>query len=96
MKSGKQPHILNAASNLLGICFILITGLKITDSDIGTFADEISIFAALTLMISCLLSYASIRAEKNSERWENWADALFLAGMISLCVAMLVFVTDIV
>ena len=91
--SGKPPHILNAASNLLGICFILITGLKLTNIDSSTFADEISLFASLNFLSACVLSYLSIRIKKETVRLERWADYLFLAGMISLFIAIAAFST---
>ena len=50
------PHILNAASNLLGICFVLITGLKVSGASMGTPLDEIAIFTALLFVTSCILS----------------------------------------
>jgi len=95
MKNGKQPYILNAASNLMGICFILIAGLKITHSEIATFADEISTFAAILFMASCVLSYLSLRHESKAEKLENIADRLFLGGMLSLFVAVIVFANNI-
>jgi hypothetical protein len=93
MDNGKPPHILNASSNLLGICFIIITGLRLTNLKSTTLADEISLFAALTLLSSCLLSYLSIRIEKETTRLERWADYLFITGMISLFMAMAAFST---
>jgi uncharacterized membrane protein SirB2 len=91
MNTGKQPHILNAASNMLGICFILITGIKLTKHDATTFADEISFLAALILMSSCVLSYISIRRDKKDDPYERWADYFFLAGMACLMGAMAIF-----
>ena len=32
----RNPQILNATSNLLGICFVVIGGLKLTNSNGGT------------------------------------------------------------
>ena len=93
MNNGKPPHILNASSNLLGICFILITGLKLTKLSSTTLADEISLFAALTFLSACLLSYLSIRIEKETMRLERWADYLFIIGMVSLFIAIAAFST---
>jgi hypothetical protein len=28
-RNNKSPHILNASSNLLGICFVVLTSLKV-------------------------------------------------------------------
>lgn len=93
MNDGKQPHILNASSNLLGICFILITGLKLTKASANTLADEISIFSSLCFLASCILSYLSIRTPKDTVRRERWADYLFLIGLSTLFFAVLMFAT---
>jgi drug/metabolite transporter (DMT)-like permease len=89
--NNKPPHILNASSNLLGICFIIITGLKLTNVASNTLADDVSLFAALNFLSACVLSYLSIRIEKQSIPLERWADYLFLVGMISLFIAILAF-----
>lgn len=94
MNEGKQPHILNASSNLLGICFVLITGLKLSKASDNTFADEISLLAALCLLASCTLSYIAMRGTKNSQRCETIADYCFLIGLFSLFVAVLAFARD--
>jgi hypothetical protein len=96
MQTGKQSHILNAASNMLGICFILITGLKLTKRDATTFADEISFVAALLLMGSCVFSYISIRRGRDRDLYETWADYLFLSGMGTLFIAMSLFAVGII
>jgi hypothetical protein len=93
MNNGKPPHILNASSNLLGICFILITGLRLTNVSTATLADDISLFAALNFLSACVLSYLSIRIEKETMRLERWADYLFIIGMISLFIAIAAFST---
>lgn len=86
-----QPHILNAASNLLGICFVLITGLKISGASESTWLDEIAIVTAMLFALSCLLSYASIRTERSTQRLEAIADGFFLVALILLSTAVFTF-----
>jgi amino acid transporter len=95
MRQGKQPYILSASCNLMGICFIVITGLKITNQSLATWADEISSVAALMFMISCVMSYLSLRQEKHEQKYENIADGFFLIGMVSLFVAVIMFANNI-
>ncbi|MDB5462710.1 MAG: hypothetical protein JWP23_1099 [Phenylobacterium sp.] len=38
----RHPNIVNAASNLRGICFLIIAGLSLTNSNSRSFADEIA------------------------------------------------------
>lgn len=95
MITGKQPHILNASSNLLGICFVLITGLKLTKASDNTLADEISLLAGICLLASCVISYVSLRTEKHPQRYEIIADYFFLTGLFALAVAVTAFARDI-
>lgn len=92
MKTGKQPHILTTASNLLGISLLIVTGLKISNASINSYADDISLFAALFMLLSCILSYLSmgLETEKLSEKLENLADIFFMAGLLSLFAAICV------
>lgn len=84
-------HILGASTSLLGICFVLITGIKITKMTASTAVDEIALFAAFNFLISCLLSYFSIRSEDKAERLENIAHRTFLTGMICLFLGVMLF-----
>lgn len=83
-----QAHILNAASNLLGICFVLITGLKVARVSHTTYLDEIAIATSLFFVLACALSYASIRTVKQTARLERLADVCFLTGLICLTLAV--------
>ena len=95
MDNGKQPHILNASSNLMGICFVLITALKLTKASVATYADEASMFASVMFMASCVLSYLSMRRVRQAALSETLADYLFLLGIFSLFGAILLFATGI-
>lgn len=87
----RNSHILNAASNLLGIALLIVTGINISDNAGKTYADEAGIVAALLLAISCIVSYLSIRSPEGS-RLEAWADKIFLSGLIALLAAVSVLV----
>lgn len=64
----KSPHILNASSNLLGFCLLIITSLKITNSDKTTYLDEFAGAAALFFVISCIFSFLAIRAHEKKNK----------------------------
>jgi len=36
----RYPHLLNASTNLLGFSFVIIGALKLTNSDVKSYADE--------------------------------------------------------
>ena len=84
----RHPHILNASTNLLGICFIVITGLRLTNSNANGLADEFAWVAAVLLLSSTLLSYLAIRNGTEREWQAGWADHFFLAGLLALFVAI--------
>jgi hypothetical protein len=81
-ENDKSSHILNASSNLLGLCFIVLTPLKLFKISQKTFIDELTSAAIVLFMASCVLSFLSIRGNiKRSGRFENIADYLFLIGL---------------
>ncbi len=93
----KSPHILNASSNLLGICFIVLTSLKVMKLSGETLIDEAAIVAILLFMSSSLLSFLSIRRhDKRGEFYEKVADYIFLAGLLLLFVTTLLFSFNII
>ena len=86
----RLPHVLNAATNLLGICFVIIGGLKLTNSDSKTWSDEIAWCAAFFLIVSIALSYFGISNAAEREWHVRFADWSFLIGIGSLIVAMVI------
>ncbi len=100
MENGKDksPHILNASSNLLGICFVILTSLKLLKISQKTIIDELTIFATLLFMTSCILSFLSIRGsnEKINSIYEKIADYFFLGGLLSLFVNTILFSLDVI
>ncbi|MFN8299091.1 MAG: hypothetical protein U0T75_08305 [Chitinophagales bacterium] len=89
----KSPHILSSSTNLLGFCLIILTGIKITRSGDASYVDEIAAITAFLLMMSCLFSFLSIRAEleAQSEKMENIADYIFLVSLVLLsCTIILI------
>lgn len=97
MSNQKSPHILNAASNLLGICFILLTSFKIFNISRNTLYDEFIVAAILLFMGSCILSFLALRKQdKSSETFEKLADYMFLGGLGALFVITLLFAASII
>ncbi len=91
MNYGKNQHILNASSNLLGICFVIITAIKVTHLNEKTLADDISLVSAIAMMSATLMAYISMRVETHSLVCERWADRAFLVGLFLLLVAAATF-----
>jgi hypothetical protein len=92
----KAPHVLNASSNLLGICFIVLTSFKVLKLSEKTLIDEVTIGAIILFMSSCILSFLSIRGRTHSKKLENIADVIFLCGLSLLFVTTLLFSFNII
>jgi uncharacterized membrane protein SirB2 len=88
MSQEKSPHILNTSSNLLGFCLIVLTSIKVSRSGSATIIDDITGIAAVLLVISCILSFLSMRSKKEvrSEKLESAADLVFLVALV--CIAL--------
>jgi len=93
----KSPHILNTSSNLLGICFLLLTSLKVLGKSQQTMIDDITFIAIILFMLSCLLSFLSLRKQATqSRKLEKIADYIFLAGLSVLFITAILFSFNII
>lgn len=87
-----SKHILPAASNLLGLCFLILTLKKIWKvNTVGRFIDKLDGVTILIFLAASLFSYASMRAARRGELYERIADIVFLSGLVLL--ALIAFVT---
>ena len=90
----KHPHILNAASNLLGIALVIIAALNVAGKSQTSFSDNVGWAAAMCLSLSCLLSYVALRSESRAERAEAWADRIFLCGLVLIIASVAVLALE--
>ncbi len=89
--NASTPHILGAASNLLGICFVLVAGLKVSGASKDTYLDEVALVDAIAFVLSCLFSYSSLRTPARTVRLERMADTCFLVGLLTLTIAVVLY-----
>jgi hypothetical protein len=95
--NNKSSHILTTSSNLLGICFIVLTSLKLLNLDGKTLIDEFTAVAIFLFMFSSVLSFLSLRNEnRKGEQLEKIADIIFLLGLFSLFIITMFVTFDIV
>jgi hypothetical protein len=85
----RHTHVLAAASNLLGICLIIIGGLKLTNTSSRTYSDEVAWIAAFCMLASIFLSYTRLRDGRDRPWRIMLMDYLFLVGVGSLIVSIL-------
>ena len=91
----KSSHILNASSNLLGFCLVVLTSIKVFGRAAGTVIDEVDAVAIFFFITSCIFSFMAIRLENEKGRkFEQVADYIFLGGLGLLFVMTLMFVIE--
>jgi hypothetical protein len=74
----KSPHILNTSANLLCLCFLVLTSIKVLNLQEASIIDEITTVALIFFMINCILSFLSMRSNKpKSKKYETIADYIF-------------------
>jgi hypothetical protein len=96
-KLEKQNHVLTASSNLLGICFVVLTSLKLLKLDGKTFVDECTVLATIMFMASSILSFLSIRSKTiRGEVYERIADIIFLIGLFALFITTMLVTFNII
>jgi hypothetical protein len=80
---------------MLGVCLTGIGLVKVAEADLGpTHVDEYLALNSLVFLVSCICSYASIRAdgEKPSVlKLEQIADLFFMIGLTVMAVVSLLF-----
>lgn len=85
----RHPHILNASTNLLAICFVIIGSLKLTNLNALSYSDEIAWVAAALVFISTASSYLAIRNDDAKPWLSTLADWTFLGGACALMFSVL-------
>src|SRR6476469_4064008 len=91
----KSAHILNASSNILGICFVVLTSLKVLHVAKSTVIDEVATIDIVAFTASCLFSFLALRNNSvKSYRLEQIADIIFIAGISLLFIIAILFAFD--
>lgn len=93
-----SPHILNASSNLLGICFVVLTSIKFFKIQQETLVDEFTIATMTLLMVSCILSFLSLKTNSpvRSGRYERIADNCFFISLLTLFVTTMLITFNVI
>ena len=99
-RNGKKyisHHILPTSSNLLGLCFVILSFMKVTKTGMETMIDELVAIAVVLFLAASIFSYASIRtASKKSDHYEKIADIIFLSALGLLTVTAVIVVFEII
>jgi hypothetical protein len=94
MSNKNSSHILGAATNLLGICLVIITSLHLTSNVANSLLDEFVSIIAFSLILSATFSYLSLRNkdEIKAETLEKTADFFFLSSLFCILIILLILV----
>jgi len=96
-KKNISHHILPTSSNLLGLCFVLLSFMKVTRTGLETVIDEFVAVAVILFLLASIFSYASIRTRSDrSDQYEKIADVIFLSGLGLLTVTVIIFMFEII
>lgn len=95
-KKNISRHILPTSANLLGLCFVILSFIRIAKLGAETFLDELLAIAIIIFLISSIFSYASMRSKKKPELYEKVADTIFIAGLVMLTLISVVIVCEVV
>jgi len=90
-RPGIARHILPTSGNLLGLCFTILSFIKVTHVAGDTFIDEILVVAIVLFLMSAVFSFSSIRSGggsvKKSVNYEKIAEVIFISGLSLLAVS---------
>jgi hypothetical protein len=95
-KNNISKHILPTSSNLLGLCFVILTFIKILKLGNETIIDELVAIAIIFFLVSSFFSYTSMRTNRWTENYEKIADIIFLTGLFLLSVGSVIIAFEII
>ena len=84
-------YVFSGSTTMIGVCITVISLFRIMKLGKETYADEILGIDTFLFILSCFLSYLTLRNEKN-KRLERIADFLFFAGLSILLLVGLMIV----
>lgn len=81
--SSISNHILPTSATMAGVCITVLSIVRLVESNrhVSTIIDNLMAFNGLIFLVSCFLSYISIRSSGRAVTLEKYADFLFLAGL---------------
>ncbi|MDA8098252.1 MAG: hypothetical protein M0042_01350 [Nitrospiraceae bacterium] len=89
-------HILPTAANLLGLCFVILSVIKVMKLGAQTIIDELVAITIVIFLVASIFSYASIRSRAREEFYERIADIVFLSGLGLMTLMAIVIVFEII
>ncbi|MBC7427359.1 MAG: hypothetical protein H7336_02025 [Bacteriovorax sp.] len=85
-------HILSTSANLLGICFFVLSYIKMGEKADATLLDECIIVPIILFFTASVFSYLSMRSSNDEPRFEKMADLFFMTGLLSLSIIAVILI----
>ena len=95
-KKNISKHILPTSSNLLGLCFVILTFIKVLKLTNESLIDELVAIAIIFFLVASFFSYASMRTNRWAEKYEKIADIIFLIGLSLLSVGSVMVAYEVI
>jgi len=96
-QNNKSRDILYNSATLLGLCFIVLTSVKLNNRAETTIIDELTAVAIIMFMACSVLSYLSMRSiSLRSKHYDKIADVVFLLGLFFLFLTTLLLLSNII
>jgi hypothetical protein len=95
-KKNISMHILPTSANLLGLCFVILSFIRLEKLGAEVIIDELVAIVIVFFLISSVLSYVSMRSKRKGELYEKAADIIFLIGLFLLTLISIVIVCEVV
>ncbi|MGC2063805.1 MAG: hypothetical protein WA610_12575 [Thermodesulfovibrionales bacterium] len=80
-RTNMAKHILPTFSNLLGLCFGILSFITILGLAHEAMIPSIIAFAIVLFLSASIISYTSMRSLKKAKYYERIAEFIFLGGM---------------
>ena len=86
--TGIANHILPTSATMTGVCVTVISIVRLTEATrhISSITDNMFAVTGLVFLISCFLSYTSMRSYRLAARMEKLADLFFLVGLSMMVI----------
>jgi len=89
-------HILPTSGNLLGLCFAILSFIKLSGTTDATIIDEVLLLAIVLFLFSSIVSYVSMRSLKKEQQYERIAEFIFLGGLVLLGICAVAVVIEVI
>jgi multisubunit Na+/H+ antiporter MnhG subunit len=95
-KKNISMHILPTSANLLGLCFVILSFIRLEKLGAEVIIDELVAIVIVFFLISSVLSYVAMRSKRKGEFYEKAADIIFLIGLFLLTSISIVIVCEVI